>query len=333
MAQDEQANSLPKHKLGQVAASEALIGELYIDLRRRINGWAAITKQTAQARMGYVGQHLVSVVTGYPGGRSGARGKDLVISEAEHAEIKTCYRVDQLGACADCKAVVASIERDCPGCGSPNIVRKDDSKWLITIRNTAEYDRVLEPKHYYLVLFEYVDVSAPNTIRASIWQVDPLAPGFALAMIDYFSNIKANSESGAPFNLWPYSLKFALMKPRLLYRSLIASDDTIKTQVFESPNTPLAYEMIDLDSFSRATNLTVDKVVAAAHRLGLGPIEGKKKSELIASLMQQAEAAKLDAGTVADALAHCLYRPEIEKHLQKLPPLLRSHLQGAGLLD
>ena len=61
----------------RVETSERLIDELYIDLRRRINNWASITKQTAQARMGYVGQHLVSIVTGYPGGKSGARGKDL----------------------------------------------------------------------------------------------------------------------------------------------------------------------------------------------------------------------------------------------------------------
>ena len=46
--------------------------------------------------MGYVGQHLVSVVTGYPGGKSGARGYDLVKDDERHGEIKTCYRVDQV---------------------------------------------------------------------------------------------------------------------------------------------------------------------------------------------------------------------------------------------
>lgn len=159
------------YRLGDVGSSEALIRELYIDLRRRINAWAAITKQTAQARMGYVGQHLVSIATGHPGGRSGARGKDLVISDTEYGEIKTCYRVDQLGACQSCGAVVASIEFECSGCGSENVLRKDDSKWLISIRTADEYDRILEPKHYYLVLFEFVDITKPETIRASIWQV------------------------------------------------------------------------------------------------------------------------------------------------------------------
>lgn len=94
------------YTLGTIEASEALIKDLYIDLRAKVNAWSKITQQTPQARMGYVGQHLVSVVTGYPGGKSGARGYDLVIDDERHGEIKTCYRVDQLGSCNACGAVV-----------------------------------------------------------------------------------------------------------------------------------------------------------------------------------------------------------------------------------
>lgn len=99
------------YTLGTIEASEALIKDLYIDLRAKVNAWSKITQQTPQARMGYVGQHLVSVVTGYPGGKSGARGYDLVIDDERHGEIKTCYRVDQLGSCNACGAVVSSLER------------------------------------------------------------------------------------------------------------------------------------------------------------------------------------------------------------------------------
>lgn len=70
------------YTLGTIEASEALIKDLYIDLRAKVNAWSKITQQTPQARMGYVGQHLVSVVTGYPGGKSGARGYDLVRSQS-----------------------------------------------------------------------------------------------------------------------------------------------------------------------------------------------------------------------------------------------------------
>src|SRR2546421_12920922 len=87
--------AMPRYELGTVAASEAILTDLYINLRRAIAQWAAVTQQTPQARMGYIGQHLTSVVTGFPGGRSGARGKDLLLPDDKYAEIKTCYRVDQ----------------------------------------------------------------------------------------------------------------------------------------------------------------------------------------------------------------------------------------------
>ena len=176
------------YELGTIEASEQLIHDLYIDLRKKANHWAAITHQTAQARMGYVGQHLVSVVTGYRGGRSGARGKDLILPNNEHAEIKTCYRVDQLGKCNDCGARVASIELSCPECESKNLQRNDDSKWLIGIRHEEEFASVLEPKYYYLVLFEFTDLHSPHTIQSSIWRVESKAPGFSLCMIDYYKN-------------------------------------------------------------------------------------------------------------------------------------------------
>lgn len=110
------------YTLGTIEASEALIKDLYIDLRAKVNAWSKITQQTPQARMGYVGQHLVSVVTGYPGGKSGARGYDLVIDDERHGEIKTCYRVDQLGSCNACGAVVSSLETECAVCSSTNFV-------------------------------------------------------------------------------------------------------------------------------------------------------------------------------------------------------------------
>ena len=93
---------LPHYELGTAEASEALIKDLYIDLRAKVNAWSEITKQTPQARMGYIGQHLVSVVTGFPGGKSGARGYDLVTDNGHYGEIKTCYKVDQLGSCQKC---------------------------------------------------------------------------------------------------------------------------------------------------------------------------------------------------------------------------------------
>jgi hypothetical protein len=150
------------YTLGTIEASEALIKDLYIDLRAKVNAWSKITQQTPQARMGYVGQHLVSVVTGYPGGKSGARGYDLVIDDERHGEIKTCYRVDQLGSCNACGAVVSSLETECAVCGSTSINRKDDSKWLIAIRNNDEFAKLLDPYRYYFVLFNVIKKYSPS---------------------------------------------------------------------------------------------------------------------------------------------------------------------------
>lgn len=99
---------MKKYQLGTLEASEQLIQDLYINLRNKVNAWSQITMQTPQARMGYIGQHLVSVVTGFPGGKSGARGYDLVMNNNKYGEIKTCYRVDQLGTCNNCGAAVSS---------------------------------------------------------------------------------------------------------------------------------------------------------------------------------------------------------------------------------
>ena len=307
--------------LGTVEYSERLIQDLYLGLRRKINIWAAVTEQTAQARMGYVGQHLVSVATGFPGGKSGARGKDLILPGGKYAEIKTCYRVDQLGACSKCGQAVASIETRCtnPECGSDRIVRKDDSKWLISIRNDDEFAIVTEPDYYYLVLFDFVDLANPNTIRASVWRVDSSAPGFGLCMIDYYMNIRAGSTSKAPFNLWPYSLKFELMKPALIYRSLIAADDTITTQIFPGRDLEVPSPAPRLLDFTRSTNLTVEKTLAAAAALNLGIGSSGTKAAVFARFDESVVSNAIDPARVADALARELYRDEVVAHEYSLP--------------
>lgn len=318
-------------KLGSLESSEQLIKDLYIELRQKINMWASVTKQTAQARMGYIGQHLVSVVTGHPGGRSGARGKDLVLPNDEFAEIKTCYRVDQLGRCNSCGAGVSSIELECSSCESKDIKRNDDSKWLIGIQHDEEFAEILAPKSYYLVLFDFTDLEHPTTIRASIWVVDPLTPGFAYCMIDYYKNIKASSKSGAPFNLWPFQLKFELMRPLLIYQSFISLDNTIQTRVFPGKQPAELYPLSPLPSFTRSQNLTADKIKEFAGVLGIALPDTANKSNLLNAAQASIERQKISVSNVVDALAKTLYRGEISEHLPKLPAAMRKQLQKVGL--
>ena len=309
------------YELGTIEASEQLIQDLYIDLRKKANHWASITYQTAQARMGYVGQHLVSVVTGYQGGRSGARGKDLILPNNEHAEIKTCYRVDQLGRCNDCGARVASIELLCPECGSTNLQRNDDSKWLIGIRHEEEFASILEPKYYYLVLFEFTDLNSPHTIQSSIWRVESNAPGFSLCMIDYYKNIRSSSRSRAPFNLWPYQLKFDIMRPYLIYRSLITQNDEIETLIFPNRDESQLHCLKPLTAYSRSPNLTKEKILKFAEYQGVQIVDTGNKTTLLNAIQNSLDMRPSDPHVIADNLARALY-DNIKYQSSSLPPTI-----------
>ena len=306
-------------EMGTVEASELLISELYLSLRRVINEWALVTDQTAQARMGYIGQHLVSVVTGYPGGKSGARGKDLLLPGEEYAEIKTCYRVDQLGSCKDCEARVAGIELACSNCGSEDIKRNDDSKWLIGIRNDDEFAAILDPTSYYLVLFDFVVVDARQNIRASIWRVDSKCPGFSLCMVDYYRNIRPNSRSEAPFNFWPFSLKFYLMRPALVYRSLISADDVIQTVMFPGRDAEVEESVLPLSMHAHATNLSSIKIGRIARQLGIADEPKRNKRMRLQGIEDFVNEEGYDVYQLADLIAIELYRDGVRGHLNGLP--------------
>ena len=318
--------SMKSRRLGTVEASELLISDLYLSLRRVINGWALVTSQTAQARMGYVGQHLVSVVTGYSGGKSGARGRDLLLPGEEHAEIKTCYRVDQLGSCNACRSRVAGVEMACGDCGSGDIKRNDDSKWLIGIRNDDEFATILDPTSYYLVLFDFENAAVRQNIRASIWRVDPKCPGFSLCMVDYYLNIQANSASKAPFNLWPLMLKFYLMRPVLIYRSLISVDDTIQTVLFPDRDEEIAESVFPLTAHAQSTNLSANKIGLIARRLGVADDSRQNKRQRLQRIDEFANAEGYGAGQLADLVAIELYRDGVAPHLDGLPTGVRDWL-------
>ncbi len=303
-------------ELGTKEAAEALLIDLYVDLRGRLRFWSALTRQTPQARMGYIGQHLVSVVTGLQGGRSGARGYDLIdAADHSHSEIKTCYRVDQLGNCRRCKAVVSSIEERCPNnnCQSPDIARKDDSKWLLSVRDEQELRELLSPKYYFLVLFDFVTLERGGDINARIWRVDPLAPGFVRCMIDYYFNIKPKQAKGAPFNLWPFDLKFQLMRPSWIYHALIGADDTVRTLRFNNP------EPVPVDSFEtlkRSTTLSDNVLRDLALRHGV-KANGISRGSLLLALQQARVTDNWDEGQLADELSELIY-PKIPPAAQEL---------------
>jgi len=311
-----------EYEVGTVAASEALLTDLYISLRSALRRWSLVTKQTPQARMGYVGQHLASVVTGFPGGRSGARGKDLILPDGGYSEIKTCYRVDQLGRCLQCAAGVASIEETCPLCGSTNIRRNDDSKWLIGIRNEEEMRGLFTPQRYYLVLFDFADFVSATDINARIYEVNPRDKGFAYCMVDYYVNIAPTST--APFNLWPFQLKFEAMKPLLIYHAVIQSDDTIETLVF--PHQRGAPQLVPpraLTEYARSQNMTTEGIQRMAGILNAPLPPQGTKHRLLEALEEHRHSQFWSDEAVADALAEALYAERLREHRHWLPAELQ----------
>lgn len=300
----------------------ALLTDLYVRLRRDLQRWAIVTHQTPQPRMGYVGQHLVSVVTGFPGGRSGARGDDLKLPGGKVAEIKCCYRVDQLGECGKCGSVVASVEKTCPNptCAGATIVRKDDSKWLITPKSEQELRDLFDPVAFYLVLFEFTDISKAEDIDVQILRIDPRSLGFALCMIDYYFNIRAHSASSAPFNLWPHSAKLLMMKPDLIYWAVIRPDDSIETKVFPGRDRAQLVRFGALDQYAGSDTLCEPAIDAFASSRGIalsgipnsGTAAAKRRAKL-AHLQSLRSKDAWDDLRLADDLARAVYKTRLAK--------------------
>lgn len=308
------------YRLGSAEAAEAVIRDLYLQLRTQLFRWAAVTQQTPQPRMGYIGQHLTSVVTGFPGGRSGARGKDLILPGGKHAEIKTCYRVDQLGSCRSCGQLVASVEFECPMCHSDQIVRKDDSKWLIGPRHENDMRELFSPVAYYLVLFDFEDLADPSVINARIWEVDPRGSGFAYCLVDYYFNIRAKSTSGAPFNLWPFSLKFQLMMPLMIYHAKIFADNRIETLVFpDQRGEPVPVQVEPLTSFTRATGFTLPMAQALGERFSVQIPPSANKAKALAALESRRVSDGWNNNDIVDALVEGMYGDRVAEYLSWLP--------------
>lgn len=323
------------YRLGTVEAAEALLRNIYVDLRTKLRRWSAVTHQTPQARMGYIGQHLTSVVTGHRGKKSGARGDDLMLEGGAVGEIKTCYRVDQLGRCNSCGAGVASIELKCTAilrtgeeCGSEDIKRNDDSKWLLSPKDETELAASFRPKTYYFVLFDFADFENPLEINVRIYEVDPRSKGFAYCLVDYYYNIRSKSKSRAPFNLWPFSTKFLAMKPTLIYSARIGEDDSITTELFRGERgEPSLLAFGPLTDYSASTSLSEDAVRSLAKALGVSLSKGQKaratrsgaKVAMLAAIEEERRSIGLADEVLADRIADAIYGAAIKEHLAALP--------------
>ncbi len=226
---------------------KSLLSELVLQPRLNAIKWSSITKQTPNIKIGYPGQHLASLITGMEGERTGARGNDLI----DGSEVKSCSRIDQLDVCENCKSPVARLEKICSNCGSENIDRKNDSKWLFSIRNKDELNFLLHGVgRVLLVIGDYPDFESGNfeIIRFQafeIWPENNRNYRFAEIMTNYYNKIylahkkKNASKNPAPKNFWPYQYQFYICNPILIFSCLVTdanSSPKIEIQHYLEPS-------------------------------------------------------------------------------------------------
>jgi hypothetical protein len=219
-----------------------------------------------------------------------------------------------------CGQAVASIEPLCPACGSDNIQRNDDSKWLIKVSTDEELAHLFDPESYYLVLFDFADFGNPTEINARIYEVHPRSKGFAYCMVDYYFNIRTKSTSQAPFNLWPFSLKFDIMQAELIYFSVIGADNSISTTIFpDRRGQPHVVVPAALPLYARSTGLGREVIQSLASVYGVEiPSKGTKGAAL-----EALEDARQDRGwndkELAENIAECMLGERINQHRSWLP--------------
>ncbi|MFM5886975.1 MAG: MamI family restriction endonuclease, partial [Dolichospermum sp.] len=207
------------------AQIKALLKELILQPRINALKWSKITDQTPNLKIGYPGQHLASLITGVKGSKTAARGDDL----ADGTEVKSCSRIDQMDKCKDCKSPVSRSEKLCYVCGSKNIDRKEDSKWLFTIKNESDLQIITQDvKRVLLILGDYPNFNNQdyNTLRFQcfeIWTQSIRNQKFKEILSNYYYKIylpnkhSKPKETPAPKNFWPYQYQFYLCNPILTF--------------------------------------------------------------------------------------------------------------------
>ena len=212
------------------------INDMVIFPRKNAHKWSELTNQTPNLKIGYPSQHLASLITGMKGTATGARGNDIV----DGTEVKSCSKVDQSDKCLDCKTTVLRSDKYCPNCGSSNIKRNNDSKWLIGIRNEDELRMALEETPRFLfVVTDYPEFEKENfndiRIRSfEVWVKSERCKNFRELLRSYYFNIYLEhikldeKKTPAPKNIFPDGFPFYMCNPIktfecIIYNSLSSS--------------------------------------------------------------------------------------------------------------
>ena len=254
-----------KIKIGNNKANiENFINDVIITPRRSLRYWSNITNQTPAAKIGYIGQHLASLITGVRGTGSGARGDDL----ADTTEVKSCNKVDQADKCRCCGHRVMRYDVKCPNCGSEDIERKNDSKWLFSIRDEYELNQYKNLNRILLLLMDYPgflnnDFSDIMISAFEIYPKENRMNVFNQLIDNHYKNIyRPKADEGKktnPMNLHPWSFQFYKCNPILVFQCVITDIDNnpeIKIIKYIDPEEERG---IDTESVLMPSNLLMKK--------------------------------------------------------------------------
>ena len=223
----------PNKDLIEIDNNEKLIKEFIKDMilmpSVTAHKWSEITNQTPNLKIGYPGQHLASLITGMKGNATGARGNDII----DGSEVKSCSKIDQSDKCLECKSNVLRSLNKCPKCGSSNIKRNNDSKWLIPVRSEDELNLLInETPRFIFIVTDYPNFINNNyndiRIRAfEIWVKSSRCEKFITMMKSYYENIylkhiqKNPNKTPAPKNLFPDNYPFYMCNPIKTFECII----------------------------------------------------------------------------------------------------------------
>lgn len=136
------------------------------------------------------------------------------------------------------RIICFSYGKNCSNCGSSNIDRKNDSKWLFTIRNENDLKVLTEDvPRILLILADYpnFDQGDYKTLRFQsfeIWNNSDRHRRFQEIMSNYYNYIylknkeKNPKKTPAPQNFWPYLYQFYLCNPILTFSCTVYQAST-----------------------------------------------------------------------------------------------------------
>lgn len=151
------------------ALAKSFIENVVLAQYRQLTNWQKVTQQTSQLDSGYLGQHLVSLISGTPGRGLGSRGKGLDLVDG--SEIKVA---STLGG-------------------------TDVPRWNNQLANPTKVAAYLANPFIYFILLDITEKWKEFPLRIRVWRV---APGSDKAFAKVVKTWAAKKSSGN-FQLHP----------------------------------------------------------------------------------------------------------------------------------